>query len=68
VQESIVHGQRRFQVMSYSDAINDDAWTVELAEVVDGELGPAVLTVLFPSDQIADPRVLVDGGSLPLRA
>ncbi|WP_405163909.1 hypothetical protein OG203_01940 [Nocardia sp. NBC_01499] len=61
------HGQRRFRVMAYDDAIHDDAWAVELAELVDGELGPSIVTVLFPSDETPrEPRVLVSQGDLPL--
>jgi hypothetical protein len=53
--------------MAYHDAIHDDAWAIELAELVDQELGPAVVTVLFPSDGVStDPQVLLGDGSLPL--
>jgi hypothetical protein len=46
--------------MAYHDAIHDDAWAIELAELVDQELGPAVVTVLFPSDGVStDPQVLL---------
>ncbi|GAA1289482.1 hypothetical protein Psi02_17170 [Planotetraspora silvatica] len=61
------HGQRQFHVMAYRDAIYDDAWAIELAELVDQELGPALVTVLYPSDGICtDPQVLLKDSSLPL--
>ncbi|MFG1838153.1 hypothetical protein ACGFH8_06915 [Micromonospora sp. NPDC049175] len=59
------HGQRRFEVMAYVDAMHD-AQAIELAELASDGLGPALMTVLFTDEASADPRVLLDVGELPL--
>jgi hypothetical protein len=59
------HGRRSFEVTAYYDAIHD-ASAIELAELGDDGLGPALMTVLFDEDASADPRVLLDAGALPL--
>jgi hypothetical protein len=67
VTESLEHGERRFQTMAHHDAVQGDRWAVELAELVDHELGPALVTVLFPDDgSPVDAEALLDHGSLPL--
>ncbi len=53
--------------MTYHDAVHGDRWAIELAELVDDELGPALVTVLFADDgSSADAEVLLDDGRLPL--
>lgn len=47
------HCDRRFQVMPYHDAIRHDGPAVELAELINGELGPALVTVLFAEDDVS---------------
>ncbi|WP_197001201.1 hypothetical protein [Longispora fulva] len=62
----LTHGERQFQAMAYHDAIQGDTWAVELAELVDGELGPAIVTALFGEDPPTTTRVLTSTGDLPL--
>jgi hypothetical protein len=60
-------GGRRFQTLGYHDAIRTDGPALELAEIVDGEVGPPLMTVLFTTDtEGGDAEVLVADGSLPL--
>jgi hypothetical protein len=59
------HGGRRFQAMAYHDAVRHDGPALELAELVDGELGPALVTVLF-ADGAGEDEVLLTDGALPL--
>jgi hypothetical protein len=33
------HGERRFRILAYHDAIRHDGPALELSELVDGELG-----------------------------
>ncbi|MEV0718152.1 hypothetical protein [Asanoa sp. NPDC050611] len=56
------HGGRRFVVLAYHDAVHHDGPALELAELVDGELGPSLVTVLF---QDSSDVLLADAG-LPL--
>jgi hypothetical protein len=45
------HGDRRFQALAYHDAIRHDGRALERAEVVEGEVGPELVTILFsPTD------------------
>lgn len=60
------HSGRRFQVMEYHEAIRHDGPAFELAEVVDGELGPAVVTVLFGSEGADKAETLLTEYALPL--
>jgi hypothetical protein len=61
------HGHRRFQVTAYHDAILHDGPALELAELVNGELGPALATVLFAEDGTSGgAEVLLASGGLPL--
>ena len=62
----IEHGDRRFQVLAYHDAIRHDGPALELAEVVDGEVGPALVTVLFSVADTDETEVLLTTGGLPL--
>jgi hypothetical protein len=62
--EWLEHGGRQFQVMAYHDAVQDEAWAIELAELADQELGPSLVTVLFPDD--SEPQVLLYDGKVPL--
>lgn len=65
--EEIEHGERLFQTMAYHDAIHGDRWALELAELVDDELGPALITALFSDDgSTADTEILLDQGRVPL--
>lgn len=59
------HGGRHFQVMAYHDAIRHDGPALELAESVNGELGPALVTVLFVGGDDGTEVVLSECG-LPL--
>ncbi|MEV0609454.1 hypothetical protein AB0I61_24090 [Polymorphospora rubra] len=61
------YGGRRFQVVAYHDAIRHDGPALELAELVDGELGPALVTVLFPDEGTGGAKVLLADSGLPLR-
>ncbi|MFC0533925.1 hypothetical protein [Phytohabitans kaempferiae] len=61
------HRGRRFKVMAYHDAIRHDGPALELAEQVDGELGPALVTVLFAEDRADEAEVLLADCSLPLQ-
>ena len=62
------HGDRRFQVLPYHDAVRHDGPALELAELVDGEVGPEIVTVLLSPDDVdaGEARVLLTDGSLPL--
>ncbi|WP_436528896.1 hypothetical protein [Actinoplanes sp. HUAS TT8] len=60
------HGGRRFQVMAYHDAIRHDGPALELAEIVDREVGPGLVTVLFSHDDPSEAEVLLTDSSLPL--
>jgi hypothetical protein len=61
------HGHRLFQVMAYYDAIRHDGPALELAELVNDELGPALVTVLFAEDGIlGGAEVLLANCGLPL--
>lgn len=60
------HRGQRFQVLAYHDAIRHDAPALELAELVNGELGPAVVTVLFRGEDAGETEVLMTGSGLPL--
>ncbi len=51
--------------MAYHDAIRHDGPALELAELVDGELGPALVIVLFADSAGATEVLLTDCG-LPL--
>jgi hypothetical protein len=51
--------------MAYHDAIRHDGPALELAELVDGELGPALVTVLF-ADRAGETEVLFTDCDLPL--
>jgi hypothetical protein len=63
----LVHGDRRFQVMAYHDAIRHDGPALELAELVDGELGPPLVTVLFAHDgSSSECEALLTTSGLPL--
>ncbi|GAA3764098.1 hypothetical protein [Micromonospora maritima] len=62
------HGGRQFHVMAYHDAIRHDGPALELAELVNGELGPALVTVLLAdadADADEDDALLTECG-LPL--
>ncbi|GIM96236.1 hypothetical protein [Paractinoplanes toevensis] len=60
------HGDRRFQFLAYHDAIRHDGPALELAEVVDGEVGPALVTVLFSVADADDTEILLTNSGLPL--
>ncbi|SNY37293.1 hypothetical protein [Paractinoplanes atraurantiacus] len=60
------HGDRRFQVLAYHDAIRHDGPALELAELVDGEVGPELMTVLFSASGAEETEVLLYESSLPL--
>lgn len=60
------HGDRKFQILAYHDAIRHDGPALELAEVTDGEVGPDLVTVLFHEVDYSEPEVLLTDGSLPL--
>src|SRR4051794_31389521 len=63
---SLYYGHRQFQILAYHDAIRHDGSALELAELVDGELGPALMTVLFSSDDPAEAaEVLLTECTLP---
>jgi hypothetical protein len=66
---ALEHGGRRFQAMAYHDAIRHDGPALELAELVDGELGPALVTVLFAADDASPSgsEVLLVDCDLPLQ-
>jgi hypothetical protein len=66
VETLIDHGGRRFQIMAYHDAVRHDGPALELAELVDGELGPALVTALFAGDSVGDTTVLLADSELPL--
>lgn len=53
--------------MAYHDAIRHDGPALELAELVDGELGPALVTVLFAEGSAGEAEVLFADGDLPLQ-
>lgn len=59
------HGDRRFEVLAYHDAIRHDGPALELAEVVDGEVGPALVTVLFSAAAAGESEVLLTESGLP---
>lgn len=56
------HGGRHFHVMAYHDAMRHDGPALELAEFMNGELGPALAIVLF----VGEGEVLLSEGGLPL--
>jgi hypothetical protein len=58
-------GGRRFNAMAYHDAVRHDGPALELAELVDGELGAALVTVLF-ADSAGATKVLLADCDLPL--
>ncbi|MFF0154045.1 hypothetical protein [Micromonospora sp. NPDC005203] len=60
------HGGRRFQVMAYHDAIRYDGPALELAELVNDELGPALVTVTFADGNAGGAEVLLTDAGLPL--
>ena len=60
------HGDRRFQTLAYHDAIRHDGPALELAELVDREVGPELMTVLFFPPDPGKAEVLLTNGSLPL--
>jgi hypothetical protein len=60
------HGGRRFQVMAYHDAMRYDGPGLELAELVNGELGSALVTILFAEDSVGESEVLLADCGLPL--
>jgi hypothetical protein len=61
-------GHRRFHVMAYHDAIQHDGPALELAELVNDEVDPALVTVLFTDGgSFGDAEVLLTSGSLPLK-
>jgi hypothetical protein len=60
------HGGRRFQVMAYHDAMRHDGPALELAELVGGELGPAIVTVMFADERAGGAEVLLADSGLPL--
>ena len=63
---SISYGNRQFQILAYHDAIRHDGPALELAELVDGELGPALVTVLFsPGSPAEAAEVLLTECTLP---
>jgi hypothetical protein len=51
--------------MAYHDAVQGDSWAIELAELADGELGPAVVTVLFGDEPPATSRVVFGDSDVP---
>ncbi|BCB76730.1 hypothetical protein GCM10022251_50040 [Phytohabitans flavus] len=53
--------------MAYHDAIRHDGPALELAELVDGELGPELVTTLFADDSAGEAQVLLADCSLPLK-
>ena len=53
--------------MAYHDAIRHDGPALELAELVNGELGPALVTVLFADDSAGGAGVLLADCGLPLQ-
>ncbi|MGC4755431.1 hypothetical protein [Micromonospora trifolii] len=55
------YGGRRFQVMAYHDAMRHDGPALELAELVDGELGPALVTITFANESAGGTEVLLIG-------
>lgn len=59
------HGDRRFQTLAYHDAIRHDGPALELAEVVDGEVGPTLVTVLFSASPAGETEVLLAESGLP---
>jgi hypothetical protein len=61
------HGGRRFQVMAYHDAVRHDGPALELAELVSGELGPALVTILFADDSAGKAEVLLADCGLPVQ-
>jgi hypothetical protein len=61
------HGGRRFQVMAYHDAMRHDGPALELAELVNGELGSALVTILFAEDSADESQVLLADCGLPLQ-
>ncbi|GLY29702.1 hypothetical protein [Kineosporia sp. NBRC 101731] len=64
--EELVYGVRRFRMLPYHDAVRGDRQAIELAEVVDNKLGPALMTVLFAdSGDLAGSEVLINEGCLP---
>lgn len=60
------YGGRRFQVTAYHDAMWHDGPALELAELVDGELGPALVTVAFADGSSGGTEVLLTNSGLPL--
>jgi hypothetical protein len=61
------HDGRQFQVTAYHDAIRHDGPALELAELANGELGPALVTILFADDGGGEAEVLLTNGDLPLQ-
>lgn len=54
-------------IQAYPAEFHDDAWEMELAELVDGELGPSLVTVLLPLGQVPEEaQVLLADSELPL--
>jgi hypothetical protein len=53
--------------MAYHDAIRHDGPALELAELVNGELGPALITILFADDSAGEGEVLLADCGLPLQ-
>jgi hypothetical protein len=68
VEISLDHGDRRFRILAHHDAIRHDGPALELAELVDGEVGPELVTVLFDADNpvARDASVLLTNCDLPL--
>ncbi|MEU8283328.1 hypothetical protein AB0C01_03230 [Micromonospora sp. NPDC048905] len=62
----LAYGGRRFQVMAYHDAIRHDGPALELAELVDDELGPALVTVTFAGENAGGAEVFLTDAGLPL--
>ncbi|MEU8332002.1 hypothetical protein [Micromonospora sp. NPDC048839] len=60
------YGGRRFQAMAYHDAIRHDGPALELAELVDGELGPALVTVTFAGENTGGAEAFLIDSGLPL--
>ncbi|MEU5669655.1 hypothetical protein ABZ749_04630 [Micromonospora sp. NPDC047753] len=60
------YGGRRFQIMAYHDAMRHDGPALELAELIDGELGPALVTVTFADESAGGAEVLLTNSCLPL--
>ena len=52
---------------AYHDAIRHDGPALELAELVNGELSPAFVTILFADDTAGGAEVLLAGCGLPLQ-